>query len=104
MVDLSGRIHEDEAGPAQMSRQGSEPLGRAEPDQDKPDRRVVVLFLHLDQVLLTRNSMPVSHRHDVHAPQIADVARGSVRCVDNGEPAQGYVDVLTRRHVGRPFI
>lgn len=86
-----------------MSRQGREPLGWAEPDQYEFDRKVVVLLVHLDQVLLTGNSMPVSHQHhDVHAPQIADVARGSVRCVDNGEPAQGYVDVFTRRHVGHP--
>ncbi len=46
-----------------MSGQGGKPVGRTEADKHEFDRGVVVLLVHLNQVLLARQSMPVSHEH-----------------------------------------
>jgi len=46
-----------------MSGQGGKPVGRTEADKHEFDRGVVVLLVHLNQVLLARQSMPVTHEH-----------------------------------------
>jgi len=57
-----------------MSRQGRQPLGRAESEKDEAHGGVLTLFVHLDQVLLAGQSMPVPHQHqDMDAVEAAQV-------------------------------
>ncbi len=75
-----------------MAGEGGEPVGRAEADEDQPSPRVVMGLVHLDQVLLAGQSMPVAQQHeDLHA---ADLAKGDGLPAGRfGEPQAGDIDM-----------
>jgi hypothetical protein len=89
LVDPPFGVHENEPRPTQVPGHSGEPVGWAEPEQHETHRRVAVLLVHLDQVLLTGQSMPVSEQHhDVHPAQRPEVTGVSARRVGDDEPAQ----------------
>jgi hypothetical protein len=50
-----------------------ESLRRAETNQDQPDAGVVAGLVHLDQVLLAGQSMPVAQQYqDLHAADLTE--------------------------------
>lgn len=53
-------IGEDRPGPAEMPGDSGEPVGEAEADCDQTNLWVMMGLLHLDQVLLAWQSMPVA--------------------------------------------
>jgi hypothetical protein len=72
--------------------EGGEPVGRAEADQDQPGPRVVMGLVHLDQVLLAGQSMPVAQQHqDLHAADLTKDDR--LPGGRFGEPQVGDIDM-----------
>ena len=63
-VEAAVGVREHAPGPAEVACDGDEPVDRAEADHQQAHVRVIMKREHLDQVLLTGESVPMSQQHE----------------------------------------
>ncbi len=99
LVEHATRISQHPPTPPQVPGQTGESFSRAEPDQHQSHRGCGVAFLHLDQVLLTGQSMPVPHQHEeVDTLEVPQIDSRTAAGVGHGDAAEGDGHRLVPRH------